>query len=802
MNPVDDVELDIRSQLRAVLHDTIFPPPTTSRGAPGRRLNAITSLLDRLMDGVIIDTELVVHEGMSSRFAGVMNGCRQRVEVRREEMRIALREKGVASVDVVGVGDVDLLVEVVKTFKGEVEVVRREYEDLVMGRIYIPTIAAKSMLEHLVPLLVGFSKNYQSTGPDLEEVVRLYEEVKSLEKLCILEVDYVLGDFFKIREWFRPFIKDWLHLSEVKIAEWTRSMIELDDLSQIVALGTSSSVIDMMTAFQQQLKFFVNLNWPDPDEADAFMDRLLQNFGDGLERYTIIMRDSFKTDSVNPVNPLPVPETASIASSPTATSSSPSLLSSTKKRAFTFKKIKLPGVRKPTSLNPSEIRIPLQSCVRLNNLHLLPESFEGVLQTVMTYLEKTERARRENGETMEAGAFRPRLPPRREERRSCWIDIEAFGWRVVRPFTRKVEVRVLAEGKREVMRTRRYGLGERIKETVGVVLTGGDMESVSVSIVHHVPCGGGSDEIAVASVGVRDGEEVNVAGGHLKVGIVEAETVKVLRARCRWICEKGEDAGIEEMASRMFYDLRNNLKELSKGYKKGEMLKTRMVAGLAKGAKVFKFASASLSHSKSSSSLKEDGVGSGLSGDEVHVEISPLLEQLDANLGIINETLTEDLTRTVVIALWKRIVDVCTSLIVPALMEENFATSDAGGAARGIGGRAVLAEVGLVGDKKPAWDEMRVVFLRWTVEIFKSILHSDGDGIPLDLLEDRDYRSLQKIFEHYDIVKKEILIAEHQKWLYSQRGEEDDEWLLRLIRLRGGKDYVEPLLQQRAQAGT
>jgi hypothetical protein len=96
----------------------------------------------------------------------------------------------------------------------------------------------------------------------------------------------------------------------------------------------------------------------------------------------------------------------------------------------------------------------------------------------------------------------------------------------------------------------------------------------------------------------------------------------------------------------------------------------------------------------------------------------------------------------------------------------------------------------------------------------KNFLHSDGEGLPLETLESKDFVKLQSIFDHYHISNKSELIRFYQNKesarLQSHTGNSsesintcrgfdqfDNDWILRLIRLRGGKDYVDDVLKAR-----
>ncbi|KAJ1533626.1 hypothetical protein HK405_000412, partial [Cladochytrium tenue] len=154
------------------------------------------------------------------------------------------------------------------------------------------------------------------------------------------------------------------------------------------------------------------------------------------------------------------------------------------------------------------------------------------------------------------------------------------------------------------------------------------------------------------------------------------------------------------------------------------------------------------------------------------------------------------LAHSVAAAVWDRVVAVAVSLLVPGLDEYE-------------GGR-----------EKRVWDEARVIFLRIAIDTLFEFLVQDGDGVPAATLRTPDHARLQSLLDVYSAVPSRRDLEDRHRRLLAEllaaraaappRGDglwaaaarSDDEraldWLLRLIRLRGGwREYVEPLLLSR-----
>ena len=81
----------------------------------------------------------------------------------------------------------------------------------------------------------------------------------------------------------------------------------------------------------------------------------------------------------------------------------------------------------------------------------------------------------------------------------------------------------------------------------------------------------------------------------------------------------------------------------------------------------------------------------------------------------------------------------------------------------------------------------------------------DGEGISKEDAEDGSFKHLKLIMEHYfwDVDRLEVIlksiINEHSvgKVGWEKKGclQEDCYWILKLLKMKAGKEYVEPLLR-------
>ncbi len=107
-------------------------------------------------------------------------------------------------------------------------------------RIHLPTLACRLFYENILKDLDEFSKTYSPYEHNLEIVFQLYHGVHRLAAI-VEQIDFQIADGFKIEEWFYPFLKEWMALSDQKLIEWMRNAVSID---QVIILNTDNGVVE------------------------------------------------------------------------------------------------------------------------------------------------------------------------------------------------------------------------------------------------------------------------------------------------------------------------------------------------------------------------------------------------------------------------------------------------------------------------------------------------------------------------------------------------------------------------------
>ncbi|KAJ3064451.1 hypothetical protein HDU98_012152, partial [Podochytrium sp. JEL0797] len=179
----------------------------------------------------------------------------------------------------VGVGEgVDPLVLISGRVVSELQVFLEVFDALILGKFHIPSMAATKYVDNLSPHMDAYVAAMVSSGASgpvpLNVAFTVYRSMQDLLELCE-KIDFRLVEKVKLREWFKPFLEEFVKLSESKINEWVQNAVAVDDFSLLPA-GHSSSVLDIFMSFQQQLEFIINLNWPSDEETALFIGKLIE----------------------------------------------------------------------------------------------------------------------------------------------------------------------------------------------------------------------------------------------------------------------------------------------------------------------------------------------------------------------------------------------------------------------------------------------------------------------------------------------------------------------------------------------
>ncbi|KAJ3030761.1 UNVERIFIED_CONTAM: hypothetical protein HDU68_007838 [Siphonaria sp. JEL0065] len=563
----------------------------------------------------------------------------------------------------------------------------------------------------------------------------------------------------------------YIRISESKIQNWIQNAVDLDNVA---------SVVDVFILFQQQIDFILDLKWSSDEESALFLGKLLKNIEAGLEEYATIMTQSIAQDLSNLA--------VSKALSDSVSSRMPSPPGSP-----TPLKFKLKVRKEGPPVDPTEVRISSRSCVKLANMEFLLEAFDGLLENIPAQFREVLRTN--NGRTVGNAPTSVAITTDPASLRPCLAGtltvLNAVNLNTVKPYASQFTVRVLSLGNgKELGQTAPTHPGQFVSflkdpaARIPIVVKDVDIErGLQLEVAFHIPetvgdvvnfvnpfSGNGpgitlrdGDRFVVATHfniethvlnALESGEEgvdfeVAVAGGFfaLRLEIQPDLVSEILRNRLRYAVDQKLKDSTLSIVDKLTNDLRQRLQDASSGHKKIVIIANNI---------------STLFASKQTIETLQSPLSSKQKPTELYVDIklSPLLNFIDVNLGIIAETIySPSLANRVVQGIWERFIDVAEGLIVPNLGDNN----------------------GLF-DKRKAWEDSRVAFLGHTVGIVKDFLHADGRGLPSEQMEIDAWGQLELIFRFYSTSKRK-LYERHQEEMKDFSGW-SDAWLLKLLKMK------------------
>ncbi|KNC99275.1 uncharacterized protein SPPG_05530 [Spizellomyces punctatus DAOM BR117] len=654
----------------------------------------------------------------------------------------------------------DGLINLVKAVRHELELYHAHLDTaLYFGYVHIPDLAAKVFSDRLIPELDRYANAYLAS-PDLANAFELYHEVQAMRGVYET-VDYKLAEKFPTQTWFTPFLREWISVSEKKFIEWMQNGIDVDEFCpSSTTVLYSSSVLDMFTSFQQQVDFVVNLKWPDPDEERAVIFRLAQAVTETLRSYCDIMLHRVGGDFRH--------FTTSAAASTVPTSGKK------KKLKLQFGKFK-----KTRQINPDEIRIPSKACVRINNMDALPVRFDDFCHRIFPLSPQAPNVSNADPDVP------PPLPPKpspgsilRNTPSLIRLTI-LHGQRLTatRPYNIQFSLR-LRMGKREIGETRSVPQSASAvwNEVFYLSLGAADLNApLEVCLMHRVPPekAGESEKLymfARGTLGLNPAAaEMEIAvdlGGSGKVLVqtkVESD-VASLKNRVVSDVERALEKAVNIFAEKVCYDMKDRLKTVSRKHK---------VSG-------YKNLITKLNQKDSASSLSSHTFSpTQVSDEEIENDLELLLGYINVNLEVLTESMEHSLALRVVKGVWVKVVNHVEALVV--------------------------GEVGDEGKDKREWDAKRIGFIRRSIEFLAAFFHSDGEGLPKEELETERFKQLCQLLNMYHTSKKDLqrLYLAQQQSAKTVAGEDvqGGDWILKLIRVKGGKDFVDEIVARRVRWG-
>ena len=152
---------------------------------------------------------------------------------------------------------------------------------------------------------------------------------------------------------------------------------------------------------------------------------------------------------------------------------------------------------------------------------------------------------------------------------------------------------------------------------------------------------------------------------------------------------------------------------------------------------------------------------------EIEDYLSPFFDFLNSNLAVLMSNMDDALAFEVVLGSWNRFVSDAEALIVPQLIDDQ--------------------------KERKQWDERRFQFFLKLVEIAFDFFLGDGQGLSKTMLRTKSFVDLESIISNYFSSKEDLI----NLYLTIKGDPVDSFWILKLVKMKGGKDFVDDALKRR-----
>ncbi|KAJ3315172.1 hypothetical protein HDV04_004313 [Boothiomyces sp. JEL0838] len=329
------------------------------------------------------------------------------------------------------------------------------------------------------------------------------------------------------------------------------------------------------------------------------------------------------------------------------------------------------------------------------------------------------------------------------------VNIVEASLQVTRPWITKIAIKLVNRLGKEIGGTQFLPQRKLIRwdETLFSVYNA-NVQTVSVCLLHSVE---GHQEVTFA-VGQLNLSELGILGSmeakiqlasygwvRIKCQVLDDNT-DVLLSMCQWVTRNYEQKIVSLFVNQLTYDFRDRIHPLSLKYK------TNVVT------KFFK--------DQSDLQLTPSEI------EEIEEYLSPLFEFLNSNLEVLMSNIEDIIAFKVVDGIWSQFVHDAEAMIVPSLGEDT--------------------------KERKQWDERRFQFFIKYMELASYFFI--GEGRDANCLDLPCYLALKNIIQHY-FAPKEELVRTYKKSPLDQ----DYQWALKLIKMKGGKEQVEAELQRQTE---
>ncbi|KAJ3057271.1 hypothetical protein HK097_009930 [Rhizophlyctis rosea] len=186
------------------------------------------------------------------------------------------------------------LTTLVKAVNQQLNKYRLFFKDPLFGRVSVGFVAAETYIKYFFAEMENMKYSLEGDW-NVGEMLELYRTVRLLRDLCE-ESDLSAVKNFDVENWFAPFIKEWLTLTNEKWVEWVKSAVQAETYKPTLppTVMASSSVFDLFTCFNSGLEFIQNLGWKDSNKKDKLVRDFIKMMSKALQEYASLMYKEFE----------------------------------------------------------------------------------------------------------------------------------------------------------------------------------------------------------------------------------------------------------------------------------------------------------------------------------------------------------------------------------------------------------------------------------------------------------------------------------------------------------------------------
>ncbi|KAG1807094.1 uncharacterized protein BJ212DRAFT_1449371 [Suillus subaureus] len=597
----------------------------------------------------------------------------------------------------------------------------KRFPDPLVGVVDLVSLVVEAQVPLFISELQNSSKRlYESSmnGPTpdvpIQDIFSLYRRTQAL--LSMYKAFAPQGQLeFDLGQFFMPYVHQWLVDTDNKTGQWVQAAIAADKFEAENTEGHSASIVDLFDSLRSPISFLQDLEWSDEYQEARFLTSLSKTISKAIEQYCRSVEELFMTEMF----PRPA-----------------DYLQPQKSSAW-LEKAKLLTTTGEKKVEPFNFRP--ESCVKLNNVEAARKLLDNLYNQIQ--VDKVADTIANHG---------PPVPDKNERARFLFavkivmaedlIPLDSSPSSLLDTF-----VTLSDEAGNRLVKTRTIyeSLSPRWEETHDISV---DKPLWLMCSIRDRALVGQHDVVGRSFICLNPKEFGDFLTHDVWLNLENTNHGHQGRILLR-ISMEGEKDDVQFYFGRAFRFLKRSEGDMMRIFidKMSPYIRQSLSRPILKT--LIKAGSLGLDYNRALgnvTALYRSALGSNasevqiplpqneksrvrpeeLTDVEIERAIIPLFDYFDANLHILNTYLSETAKDMVMMRVWKEILVVIEGLLIPPLSK-------------------------LSSDMKPLSDKEVDIVFKW-LKFLRDYFYAEGEGIPLEKLQNQKYRDVVSIRLYYD----------------------------------------------------